>query len=34
VCFHQDYLLPGLLISLASAGLLLLVLARPNQRTG
>jgi uncharacterized membrane protein YfhO len=27
VYFHQDYLLPGLLISLASAGVLLLVLA-------
>ncbi len=30
VYFHQDYLLPGLLISLASAGGLLLVLAWPT----
>ncbi len=30
VYFHQNYLLPGLLVSLASAGLLLLVLAWPK----
>jgi hypothetical protein len=34
VYFHQDYLLPGLLISLASAGLLLLVLAWPKRSAG
>jgi hypothetical protein len=32
--FHQNYLLPGLLISLASAGLLLLVLVWPKRRAG
>jgi hypothetical protein len=34
VYFHQDYLLPGLLISLATAGLLLLVLAWPKRNAG
>jgi hypothetical protein len=34
VYFHQDYLLPGLLISLASASALLLTLAWPKRRGG
>jgi len=34
VYFHQNRLVPGLLISLASAGLLLLVLAWPKRRAG
>lgn len=34
VWFHQDYLLPGLLISLANISALLLTLAWPNRRAG
>ena len=34
VCFHQNYLLAGLVISLMSAGVLLLVLTWPKQRPG